>query len=197
MSIPEKTETSTSPSTMTTSERWIQLQTNHQQSFHNHREGPSCTKCESVSRNLLCDCKHFADGLVCSSKKGREHNFEIHGNLVANLIGEYDLCSIMHYKLTDFRKDIDKKKLKKEKKHCFVWCDSKDCLKHNVEYYGSENCGTETILPIDKNKTCDKEIGNQQKLSDKDVKKINDYYACHVYGTGMLFCPFIQIRCCT
>ena len=117
---------------------------------------------------------------------------------MANLIGEYDLCSIMHYKLTDFRKDIDKKKLKKEKPWCFVSCDSKYCLKHNMEYFGSEKCGTETILPIDKNKTCDEKIGAQQKLSDKDVEKINDYYACHVYGTGMLFCPFIlQIMCCT
>ena len=104
----------------------------------------------------------------------------------------------MHYKLTDFRKDIDKKKLKKEKPWCFVSCDSKYCLKHNMEHFGSEKCGTETILPIDKNKTCDEKIGAQQKLSDKDVEKINDYYACHVYGTGMLFCPFIlQIMCCT
>ena len=36
----------------------------------------------------------------------RRFNFKKKNNLVANLIGDYDICSILHYRLNSFRKDV-------------------------------------------------------------------------------------------
>ena len=39
----------------------------------------------------------------------RRFNFKKKNNLVANLIGDYDICSILHYRLNSFRKDASMK----------------------------------------------------------------------------------------
>ena len=36
---------------------------------------------------------------------GRDHNFAKKNHLVANLIGKYDICSILHYRLRAFQKE--------------------------------------------------------------------------------------------
>ena len=41
----------------------------------------------------------------------RRFNFKKKNNLVANLIGDYDICSILHYRLNSFRKDVRIKKI--------------------------------------------------------------------------------------
>ena len=42
----------------------------------------------------------------------RRFNFKKKNNLVANLIGDYDICSILHYRLNSFRKDVRIKNLR-------------------------------------------------------------------------------------
>ena len=122
-------------------------------------------------------------------------------DLVTNLIGKYDLCSVVHYKLAAFKKVSELMIL-------YLVVDLlnpfwKEYQVFPLSYYQfyifepcyalqlQENCrpssDCKTIVPKGKQdvkcpdwKGQEGTIGNMHRLSVRDVEKINNYYACNV-----------------
>ena len=99
-------------------------------------------------------------------------NLHIQNINQANLVGKYDLCSIMHYYVDAYAKykdPSDRKKgklitMKPKRKECSE-CYGEDC----------KNCYN-----------CGKKIGlmrKNQDMTDMDIEKINVYYNCKEIGT--------------
>ena len=91
--------------------------------------------------------------------KRNKHNFNIQNINQANMVGEYDLCSVMHYGIVT----AGKKTMEPLHKKC-------------SECYGDEcnNCYNCNIGVTQKKNV---------KLTDKDIEKINLYYNCKEIGT--------------
>ena len=90
---------------------------------------------------------------------GSEYNFWIN-NINNNLVGEYDICSVMHYPThAQSKNKTFLPTIVPHRKHCSecYGVDCKDC--HN----------------------CNK-IGHEEYLTSKDIEKINLYYSCNQIG---------------
>ena len=94
-----------------------------------------------------------------------EYNLFIPNINQANLVGEYDLCSIMHYFLHAFTKYPGKDTMKPKRKKCSE-CYGDDC----------KNCYNCDIGSMKKNDDMD-------NLTDMDIEKMNVYYNCKEIGT--------------
>ena len=93
-------------------------------------------------------------------KEEQEYNLFMPNINQANMVGEYDLCSIMHYFLDAYTKEKGKDTMKPKRKKCSECDDCKNCY----------NC----------------DIGNMTKnkdMTDMDIEKINLYYNCKEIGT--------------
>ena len=56
--------------------------------------------------NTVQDTVQYVTFRFHKIEQKRRFNFKKKNNLVANLIGDYDICSILHYRLNSFRKDV-------------------------------------------------------------------------------------------
>ena len=91
--------------------------------------------------------------------KGQEHNFWIN-NINNNLVGEYDICSVMHYSTVSKSKNKTfLPTMVPLRKHC------SDC--YGVECNDCHNCF---------------KIGHELDWNHKDIEKINLYYGCKEIG---------------
>ena len=80
MSTPARTGTSTSPS--------------------------GTVQCSTIQYSTVQDTVQYVTFRFHKIEQKRRFNFKKKNNLVANLIGDYDICSILHYRLNSFRKDV-------------------------------------------------------------------------------------------
>ena len=92
-------------------------------------------------------------------EEGLENNFHIQNINQANLVGEYDICSIMHYSPTQRSKNETLPAIVPLHKHC------SECF--GVDCNDCHNCN---------------KIGHEEYLTSKDIGKINLYYSCNQIG---------------
>ena len=90
------------------------------------------------------------------------HNFYIQNINQANMVGEYDLCSVMHYPTKYGTGAAGKKTMVPFRKKCSE-CYGDDCI---------NNCYN-----------CNIGLAQKKNLTDIDIKKINLYYNCKEIGT--------------
>ena len=88
---------------------------------------------------------------------GRENNFHIMNINQANLVGEYDMCSVMHYSMRSHSKN-KKPTIVAHRKKC-------------SECYG-----------VDCNDCYNCPLSPEENWNDKDIEKINLYYKCKAIG---------------
>ena len=89
---------------------------------------------------------------------GSEINFHIININQANLVGEYDMCSVMHYSMHSHSKNKKPTIVPHGYEHCSE-CYGVDC----TDCY---NCPLST----------------EENWNDKDIEKINLYYKCKAIG---------------
>ena len=87
------------------------------------------------------------------------HNFYIQNINQANMVGEYDLCSVMHYPTKYGTGPSGKKTMVPFRKKCSECDDCNNCYNCNIG------------------------LAQKKNLSDIDIKKINLYYNCKEIGT--------------
>ena len=95
---------------------------------------------------------------------GKESQFHIKHINQANLVGEYDICSVMHYHPNSFRKTENTKTIAVKN------------LQKCSECYG-ENC----------NNCYNCDVGQRHNWTKMDIEKINLYYDCKRLGTLIRF----------
>ena len=67
---------------------------------------PSGTVQYNTGYSTVQDTVQYVTFRFHKIEQKRRFNFKKKNNLVANLIGDYDICSILHYRLNSFRKDV-------------------------------------------------------------------------------------------
>ena len=111
-------------------------------------------------------------------EKGMEDNFMKYALNEANMVGEYDMCSIMHYRVWDHGQPCTLDKLK-----------SRNCTK--CQCLESEKRGRMlTVLPKHNRfeKYCNiNEIGERQNFTNEDIMKLNLLYDCDKEGMYILY----------